>query len=468
MKRTLAAGFFAIWVAATLFAQQRENPPYGTYDFGNGLTGLWTIEDFNLAMTHAKNQIENIQSAALQQKAKIDTLWTEASNLVNGLKSDAVTLADLVKRDSEGNGFLTNNDFDEWIEDYKEDYKSTTKSLGEKANYSDLSPIKSLIANTGETIHALKDKVLDHDARIESLEKRPIGGGGAGCGDDCKESLRNLATFLGDSLSVADGGTTGSCVTVTASGTLFDSVLNKLPVCYYGSAFEVGSSAPVQIFEDAELTMPAFGAADIWAGEGLEAALPTGHTVKKQLNVKVKNPADFTAKSLGQMLDGDTSEQNSDGVAYADVSGVAAVDGEGHLRQISVGSISLAVDGNTIVREKKDDSEDAPLVLKAKIANMVDGSTITTDGEGGAAKAKVKVDALCDNDTIGVNASNKLCVKKSGIKIVGTDGVSNWPDGDTDTPAQTITFKSASDSNVKVTVSGSKDNATVTIGVYYK
>ena len=288
-----------------------------------------------------------------------------------------------------------------------------------------------------------------------------------GCGDDCKNSIKSIATFLGDSITVAESGSTGSCVTVTASGTLFESVLNKLPICYYGSAFEVGSSAPKQIFEDAELTIPMFGAAEDWAGDGLEA--DASPVAKKKLNVKVTNPGDFNAKSLAQILDGDTTKQNADGVAYADVSGVAAVDGEGHLRKINIGAISLAVDGTTIVREKEDaDKEDSPLVLKAKIANMVDGSTITTEGEGGAAKAKVKVDALCDDDTIGVNASNKLCVKKSGIKIIGTDGNSNWPKDDTDAPAQTITFASASDSNVKVTVTGDKTSATVTIGVYYK
>lgn len=56
--------------------------------------------------------------------------------------------------------------------------------------------------------------------------------------------------------------------------------------------------------------------------------------------------------------------------------------------------------------------------------------------------------------------------KTDGVKIVGTDKSTNWS-GDED-PAQTITFASASDSNVKVTVSGTKNDATVTIGVYYK
>ena len=188
------------------------------------------------------------------------------------------------------------------------------------------------------------------------------------------------------------------------------------------------------------------------------------------------------------MLDGDTAEQNADGVKYADVSGVAAVDGKGHLRLIEIGSASFGIDDHTIVREKNEaDKEDSPLVLKAKIANMVDGDTITTDGEGGAALARVNVNALCDDetietsasdtlqvrtagivddDTIGVNASNKLYVKKSGIKVIGTDDSTNWS-GD-DTPAQTITFASASDSNVKVTVTGDNTSATVTIGVYYK
>ena len=52
------------------------------------------------------------------------------------------------------------------------------------------------------------------------------------------------------------------------------------------------------------------------------------------------------------------------------------------------------------------------------------------------------------------------------VKIIGTDDSTNWS-GD-DTPAQTITFASASDSNVKVTVTGDNTSATVTIGVYYK
>lgn len=58
-----------------------------------------------------------------------------------------------------------------------------------------------------------------------------------------------------------------------------------------------------------------------------------------------------------------------------------------------------------------------------------------------------------------------------GVKVVGTDKSTNWPADDADdyeTPAQTITFASADDSNVKVTVEGDKKYAKVTIGVYYK
>lgn len=56
---------------------------------------------------------------------------------------------------------------------------------------------------------------------------------------------------------------------------------------------------------------------------------------------------------------------------------------------------------------------------------------------------------------------------KVGLKFVGTDDSTNWTSED-GTPMQTISFKSAKDSNVQVKVSGSKKNPIITIGVYYK
>nr|AIF26366.1 hypothetical protein [uncultured bacterium fosmid pJB16B1] len=55
----------------------------------------------------------------------------------------------------------------------------------------------------------------------------------------------------------------------------------------------------------------------------------------------------------------------------------------------------------------------------------------------------------------------------SAIKIVGTQGGGEAVIGSGST-TNTLTFASAGDSNVKVTVSGTDGNATVTIGVYYR
>lgn len=58
------------------------------------------------------------------------------------------------------------------------------------------------------------------------------------------------------------------------------------------------------------------------------------------------------------------------------------------------------------------------------------------------------------------------------VRVKGTDGSSNmtddeWTAATAKAHVPLITFSSASDSNVKVTVTGDKRNALVTIGVYY-
>ena len=70
-------------------------------------------------------------------------------------------------------------------------------------------------------------------------------------------------------------------------------------------------------------------------------------------------------------------------------------------------------------------------------------------------------------------SETELGWKSVGVKFVGTDGSSNWVDGDgnanTNTPGQVVTFASASDSNVKVNVEKlGDDGVKITIGVYYK
>ena len=504
MKRLGIAVLITAGVAATLAAQEAEDGggAYGYYDFGdgNGLTALTSIDQFQSAMRAKSAEIDGIESAARAQKEKIDTLWVESQDLVNGLKEDVGNLTDLWNRDQEGGGFQTKNDFDTWIKDtylpdakefvHSSDLSSYTKKadLSKYARYSDLSDYakKTEIGDVKSTLETaigalkeydtMKGKVDKNTERITALEKGASSGDGGGVigggayGAACKDSLKAIAGYFGDGqFAVEDGSATNGCVTVTTSTTLLDGILNKLPICFYGSSFAVGKNAPVQIFEDGNLDAPLFGVADFWAGDGLAATSASDEALvstKKKLEVCVKNPDGTTLQPLGDLIDGKKPDDKTTSVAN-----VAAVDENGHLRVMPVGSISLGVDGSTIVRERKDASdENSDVVMKAMIANMVDGTTIKAVGEGAGAKAAVQVGELCDGTTIAQDAKGRLSVVGGGgsaLKFVGTDGDDVVVGSGSTT--NTVTFASASDSNVKVNVEKSGSTGVkVTIGVYYK
>ena len=504
MKRFRIPILLAAGVAATLALPAQEGGDsegaYGSYDFGdgNGLTALASIDQFQSAMRAKSAEIDGIESAARAQKEKIDALWEESQNLVNGLNKDVGNLTDLWNRDQDGGGFQTKNDFDAWVEDtynantkdlvHSSDLSSYTKDsdLYKYAKTSDLNDYarKDLLDSVRDTAKTASELAMAnsellkiHSERIAALEKGASSGDGGGvivgrgaCGAACKDSLTAIAGYFGDGqFTVEDGSATNGCVTVTTSTTLLDGILNKLPVCFYGSSFAVGESAPVQIFEDGFLDTPLFGVADFWAGDGLATTSASDEALvstKKKLEVCVKNPDGTTLQPLGDLIDGKKPDDKTTSVAN-----VAAVDENGHLRVMPVGSISLGVDGLTIVRERKDASdENSDIVLKAKIANMVDGTTIKAVGEGAAAKAAVQVGELCDGTTIAQDAKGRLAVVGGGgsaLKFVGTDGGDGVVVGSGST-TNTVTFASASDSNVKANVEKSGSGVKVTIGVYYK
>ena len=107
------------------------------------------------------------------------------------------------------------------------------------------------------------------------------------------------------------------------------------------------------------------------------------------------------------------------------------------------------------------------------LAASVDGVTIATNEYSHAGQIAIKGAYELGNAGKAIFSTGSGIEWKSigaGVKVVGTDGSTNWSgvESGTNVPAQVITFASATNSNVKVWVTGTKSDATVTIGVYYK
>ena len=102
--------------------------------------------------------------------------------------------------------------------------------------------------------------------------------------------------------------------------------------------------------------------------------------------------------------------------------------------------------------------------------SIADETSITGEEEGDKQEGRLSIKGANKEENEGkalVSTGSGIEWKGFGVKFVGTDNSSNYTEKDGE-PNQTITFASATDSNVKVTVNGTKDSATITIGVYYK
>lgn len=486
MKHYLAPILLAIGVAATpfiSFCEEGVEPPYGYYDPGDGgqPIGLYTIEQFQAAMQQAKASVDEIASAAAKQKEQINTLWQEASQLVDGLKEDIGKLEKLVELSDAENGFVTTDALNEWINgEYADKISEIEESLKTKKDKDDddddddppdLSGYlkeedaestylkkedaesKYLTKDSAESTYAKQDDLDALEERVEALEnpeEDPDNPGG-GCDDNCKNSWANLAGFF-DDLALYSAGENESCGSISFGGTINDWI-DTFGFVVAGEPPDGHSFA--QAFTDTENMEPLFNAAPGWLGDGLEFGDGSGENGLTPIDVKV---TESVAGNLGSNLDG----TSADGESW---SGVAVVDSDGHLRAGAIGTISVAADGTTIERTKVG-NEDAP-TLKVKTSGIVDGQTIQVSGK----LAHVNPGALCDNTTIGTDNNGKLCVKKDAVSYTYP-----WDFGDGSFKNAYVLYGgrsvSASGTNignntdadyyVKVTVSGDTATAVVT------
>ncbi len=422
MKHLKLACFFAAWVAATLVLGQEGDNQYllGFNELGEAIYG--NLQDYQRELNLKRTQIDAIANAAQRQKEKIDTLWEESQRLVDGLTKTQETWNKALYADD---GIVnTMVKWIEWLNAFEDKWDGK-----EPPEDQDLSS------------YAKKSVTDNHERRISALERGGTGGGG-GCDDDCPSNFAAIKNFFGDHATYAPGSATGDgkahgCGTLSF-GSTFLGVLNGLTLAYCGDTLAEGS--PVKVLDgDGK---PAFAPASGWVGDGLALTEDAA-----ALAVKVTEEAKGT---LSQTLDGTAVGQ--------DVSGVAAIDAEGHVRRLAVGTLTVAADGTTIERSAETEGESPR--LRVKTSGIVDGKTIKVDGDGRV--ARVDVSALCDGDTIAVDGEGRLYAKNAaGLTVNGSDGSS--------AQGNTVRFEAEAGCNVQSKVTTGDDGAIVVkIGVYYQ
>lgn len=496
MKRVLTIILLVAGVAATQtgFTEEEYYDPAFGYDTRDPLNPipLDTIEAFSQYLNEQRAEIDKISSAATKQKAMIDALWQEAQMLVDGLKVSIETLNQLAAEYNEGKGFIWKTTWELWLEEtYEPKIKEINESLNKKkdkddkdddlsdylkkieaqstylkiadaSKYALASDVAAQLSGKADRSElsgkADKSTTDNHESRIYALEQRSPGGigGGEPC-ENCASNWNAIAEAT-DGIFSAEQDETNSCPSITAEMTLPE-WLGSFPLAYYGEEFSRTNGNPAVQMWDEELR-PTFKASPSWAGSGLSFDGESG-----TLSVCVSN---VVSGNLAAILDGTAEEQSSGGSQDNPISSVAVIRNDGSVASLEIGEINIGVDDETIERTAESEGEES--LLRVKTGGIIDNDTITL--VGGTRQAMVNVASLCDGSTIKTNSFGKLTASSSGglVRIIGTDGSTNISadSGEMSSVAQTLTFASAEDANVVVSVSGSHTNATISIGVYYK